>query len=403
MRKKPINILSIKNPFFPSSTSNHSSKKINNKFKKSSTAKCSLKINQAKQKNLLYTSNAPPGINNINNNIYLNLFNKFNNNNNFSLKQNILSPKEIISNRINNSQKNKMKQNLNLDEIPSFSSIRIKNKNTNIQPDLIKSMNFKSNKGHINIRINLKNQFTNNNNSNPNINVSDYNKNNGNDITEKIKEKDLKIIQLKNNLLKSQEIINGINNNINNSLKNNNNKHTTRTIYNLNKSSREKNCFMLTKSSGSFDKILKTAYYEYNINILNNKKQNKKTNKNSFLKKSENINKNKNKDKKFKINNLLYTTKKNKKQNDYLRLYLPSSDFFSDKLKFTSYSNDSENIRNQINNNFCNTEKNQKHKIYLNNTDNNKKNNFSDFKKKCDILKERTKNLINHYITLTES
>ena len=403
MRKKPINILSIKNPFFPSSTSNHSSKKINNKFKKSSTAKCSLKMNHAKQKNLLYTSNAPPGINNINNNIYLNLFNKFNNNNNFSLKQNILSPKEIISNRINNSQKNKMKQNLNLDEIPSFSSIRIKNKNTNIQPDLIKSMNFKSNKGHINIRINLKNQFINNNNSNPNINVSDYNKNNGNDITEKIKEKDLKIIQLKNNLLKSQEIINGINNNINNSLKNNNNKHTTRTIYNLNKSTREKNCFMLTKSSGSFDKILKTAYYEYNINILNNKKQNKKTNKNSFLKKSENINKNKNKDKKFKINNLLYTTKKNKKQNDYLRLYLPSSDFFSDKLKFTSYSNDSENIRNQINNNFCNTEKNQKHKIYLNNTDNNKKNNFSDFKKKCDILKERTKNLINHYITLTES
>ena len=403
MRKKPINILSIKNPFFPSSTSNHSSKKINNKFKKSSTAKCSLKINQAKQKNLLYTSNAPPGINNINNNIYLNLFNKFNNNNNFSLKQNILSPKEIISNRINNSQKNKMKQNLNLDEIPSFSSIKIKNKNTYIQPDLINSMNFKSNKGHINIRINLKNQFINNNNSNPNINVSDYNKNNGNDITEKIKEKDLKIIQLKNNLLKSQEIINGINNNINNSLKNNNNKHTTRTIYNLNKSSREKNCFMLTKSSGSFDKILKTAYYEYNINILNNKKQNKKTNKNSFLKKSENINKNKNKDKNFKINNLLYTTKKNKKQNDYLRLYLPSSDFFSDKLKFTSYSNDSENIRNQINNNFCNTEKNQKHKIYLNNTNNNKKNNFSDFKKKCDILKERTKNLINHYITLTES
>ena len=403
MRKKPINILSIKNPFFPSSTSNHSSKKINNKFKKSSTAKCSLKMNQAKQKNLLYTSNAPPGINNINNNIYLNLFNKFNNNNNFSLKQNILSPKEIISNRINNSQKNKMKQNLNLDEIPSFSSIKIKNKNTHIQPDLINSMNFKSNKGHINIRINLKNQFINNNNSNPNINVSDYNKNNGNDITEKIKEKDLKIIQLKNNLLKSQEIINGINNNINNSLKNNNNKHTTRTIYNLNKSSREKNCFMLTKSSGSFDKILKTAYYEYNINILNNKKQNKKTNKNSFLKKSENINKNKNKDKNFKINNLLYTTKKNKKQNDYLRLYLPSSDFFSDKLKFTSYSNDSENIRNQINNNFCNTEKNQKHKIYLNNTNNNKKNNFSDFKKKCDILKERTKNLINHYITLTES
>ena len=166
MRKKPINILSIKNPFFPSSTSNHSSKKINNKFKKSSTAKCSLKMNQAKQKNLLYTSNAPPGINNINNNIYLNLFNKFNNNNNFSLKQNILSPKEIISNRINNSQKNKMKQNLNLDEIPSFSSIRIKNKNTYIQPDLINSMNFKSNKGHINIRINLKNQFTNNNNEN---------------------------------------------------------------------------------------------------------------------------------------------------------------------------------------------------------------------------------------------
>ena len=65
-------------------------------------------------------------------------------------------------------------------------------------------MNFIDNLWHINIRLNLKNQFINNSSSNFN-NFTEVNY--GFDITEKIKEKDLKIIQLQNDLLKSQEII----------------------------------------------------------------------------------------------------------------------------------------------------------------------------------------------------
>ena len=84
---------------------------------------------------------------------------------------------------------------------------------------------------------------------------------------------------------------------------------------------------------------------------MDNKKQ-KKTHKNSFLKKSENINQIK--DKNFRINNILFTAynTKNKKQNDYLRLYSPTSNFFNTKIKINSYSNDNKNIRNKINNNF---------------------------------------------------
>ena len=58
-------------------------------------------------------------------------------------------------------------------------------------------MNFIDNHGHINIRLNLKNQFINNSSSNFN-NYTEVNY--GFDITEKMKEKDLKIIQLQNDL-----------------------------------------------------------------------------------------------------------------------------------------------------------------------------------------------------------
>ena len=279
MQKKPINIISFTPSFFPLSNNNHRSKKINNKFKKSSTAQYSSKT-KPNQTKVQTSSDAPIGINSINNNIYLNLFNKFSSNIS-SLKYNMMSPKEIIGNRINNNQMNKIRKNLNMNEIPSSSSIKTKNKSTYIHSDLINSMNFINNKGHINIRLNLKNPNIDNNN-----NISDCNIN-YEYIADKMKEKDLKIIQLQNDLLKSQEIINNLNNNINNSFKFNNNKN------NLNKSSREKNIFLLTKSSESVDKILKTTFNEYYSNNLGNKKQNKKNHKNNFLKKSGNNNKKK--------------------------------------------------------------------------------------------------------------
>ena len=406
MKKKPINILTFKSPFFPSSNRSHHSKKSNNKFKKSSTSNYSTKT---KSNNIMPSDN-PIGINSINNNIYLNLFNKFNSNTS-SIKHNMISPKEIISNRINNNQMNKMRKNLNLYEMPSSSIHNKNNKSTYVQPNLIDSMNFINNHGHINIRLNLKNQIINDINNN---NISDYNINTGLDIAEKMKEKNNKIIQLQKDLLKSQEIIYDLNNE-NNILKyKTNNKNKNKNVANLNKSSREKNIFMLTKSSESVDKILKTAFNEYNLDNINNKKSNKKNHKNSFLKKSgflNNIkgtninNKNSNKNKNLKISDILYINNnlKNKKQNDYLRLFLPTSNFYKTKTKFNSYSNDRKSAKNKINfnleYNLIKTDNNKKQQIIIKNTGN-KNNNIDEFIKKCEYIKQKAKSLINNYIDL---
>ena len=408
MKKKPINILTFKSPFFPSSNRSHHSKKSNNKFKKSSTSNYSTKT---KSNNRIPSDN-PIGINSINNNIYLNLFNKFNSNTS-SIKHNMISPKEIISNRINNNQMNKMRKNLNLYEMPSSSIHNKNNKSTYVQPNLIDSMNFINNHGHINIRLNLKNQIINDINNN---NISDYNINTGLDIAEKMKEKNNKIIQLQKDLLKSQEIIYDLNNE-NNILKyKTNNKNKNKNVANLNKSSREKNIFMLTKSSESVDKILKTAFNEYNLDNINNKKSNKKNHKNSFLKKSgflNNIkgtninNKSSNKNKNLKISDILYINNnlKNKKQNDYLRLFLPTSNFYKTKTKFNSYSNDRKNAKNKINfnleYNLIKTDNNKKQQIIIKNKgNNNKNNNIDEFIKKCEYIKQKAKSLINNYIDL---
>ena len=405
MKKKPINILTFKSPFFPSSNRSHHSKKSNNKFKKSSTSNYSTKT---KSNNRIPSDN-PIGINSINNNIYLNLFNKFNSNTS-SIKHNMISPKEIISNRINNNQMNKMRKNLNLYEMPSSSIHNKNNKSTYVQPNLIDSMNFINNHGHINIRLNLKNQIINDINNN---NISDYNINTGLDIAEKMKEKNNKIIQLQKDLLKSQEIIYDLNNE-NNILKyKTNNKNKNKNVANLNKSSREKNIFMLTKSSESVDKILKTAFNENNLDNINNKKSNKKNHKNSFLKKSgflNNIkgtninNKNSNKNKNLKISDILYTNNNtnNKKQNDYLRLFLPNSNFYKTKSKFNSYSNYRKNAKNKINHNLdYNSIKtdnnNKKQQINKKNAGNNNIT-INEFIKKCEYIKQKARNLIYKFI-----
>jgi hypothetical protein len=183
------------------------------------------------------------------------------------LRKNTYGPKQIISTRINNSQISKERKNLNIFEVPSSSSIKRKSNNFYDNPSLINSMNFIDNHGHINIRLNLKNQFINNNSNNYN-NITDVNF----DIGEKLKEKDLKIIQLQNELLKSQEIINNLKtNNTNIDMNMNKNKCNY-----LNNSSQEKNLCILTKSSESVDKILKTAFNAYTSNITTNNLTKKK-------------------------------------------------------------------------------------------------------------------------------
>ena len=276
MNGKGINLLSFKNP----TTKNHRSSKVNNKFKKSSTTQYNY-IN----KNTQYNNNCNTnGIKSINNNIFLNLYNRFNNTT--TLRKIGLNPKQNISTRINNSHISKETKNLNIFDIPSSSSIKRKNNFFYEHPSLINSMNFIDNHGHINIRLNLKNQFINNSSSNfNNFTETNY----GFDITEKIKEKDLKIIQLQNDLLKSQEIIKNF------KTKNDIDKDKNKNIYNnLNNSLKEKNICLLTKSSESVDKILKTTFNGYNTNNYNSnnltkkKNSNRKSYKNNFLKRCGN-------------------------------------------------------------------------------------------------------------------
>jgi hypothetical protein len=172
---------------------------------------------------------------------------------------------------MNDSKTYKEKKNININilQAPQSSSNKNKKNNNLDNSSLVNSMNFIDNHGQINIRLNLK-KFTNNN-------LSNFN--NNNDIEEKMKEKDLKIIQLKNELLKSQEIINHF--------RRNNNLELNKL--NLNYSLNEKNLGLLTKSNESFDKILKTSFNGYISNNLINKKS-KKNYKNIFLKSLRNKN-----------------------------------------------------------------------------------------------------------------
>ena len=401
MKRKSINILSLKNPL----TNNHRSSKVNNKFKKSSTTQYNF-INKNAQYN-----NKNQKVNSINNNIYLNLFKKFNNTS--SLRKNQLNSKQIISTRINNSHISKERKNLNILDAASSSSIK-RNKNSCYDnPSIINSMNFINNHGHINIRLNLKNQFINNSNYNyNNITESSY----GLEITEKMKEKNLKIIQLQNELLKSQEIINNFQTNTNIDI----------TKYNnLNNSLKENNLCILTKSSESVDKILKTAFNGFipnNSNNINKKKNsNRKSYKNSFLKKggtnkiieclkSSKI-REKSENKKYtrdnsRTNRNIYSGYYKNKQSDYLRLFLPLSNYNNDKPKFNSYSNNKPNLNNKMKSNtdMNKTEKNLSYVNKDNSCAENKGN--EDLLKliiKCTALKEKTKNLLNKYIDLGEA
>ena len=407
MNGKSINLLSFKNPI----TKNHRSSKVNNKFKKSSTTQYNY-INKKTQNNNNSNNNSN-GIKSINNNIFLNLFNKFNNTT--TLRKNGLNPKQIISTRINNSHISKEPKNLNILDIPSSSSIKRKNNFFYDHPSLINSMNFFDNHGHINIRLNLKNQFINNSSSNFN-NLTEVNY--GFDITEKMKEKDLKIIQLQNDLLKSQEIIKNF------KTQNDIDKDKNKNLYNnLNNSLKEKNICLLTKSSESVDKILKTTFNGYNFNSNNltkKKNSNRKNYKNNFLKRCGNKKiieciKNSTTKEKYenkrstrdnsKTNRNIYSGFYKKKQSDYLKLFLPLSNFKNEKLKFNSYSNDNKNIKKKSKSNTENMNKTETNKNIFNqiikNCDGKKKNDdFLIFTKKCQELKEKTKKLLDNYINL---
>ena len=396
MKRRSTNLLSFKNPI----TKNNLSLKINNKFKKSSTAQYNY-INKKTQYNYSNT------VNSINNNIFLNLFNKFNHTP--SLGKNSFGPKQITSNRINNSHISKERKDFKIFEVPSSSSINRK-KNYYERPSLINSMNFIGNHGHINIKLNLKNQFINNSNAYYN-NITDVNY--CYDIIERMKEKDLKIIQLQNDLLKSQEIINNL------QLKSNLNLDINKHNY-LNNSLQEKNLHILTKSSESVDKIIKTAFNSYTSNITsNNRKSTRKTYKNNFLKKCGNkinelIKKSKTKEKnrrhsvrnKSRTNRNIYTGYYKNKQNDYLRFFFPLSSCNNQKPKLNSHSNDKRHNKNKNKLKNENIEKNEKNNIYNNRVedgDGNKKNyQFLELTKKCEELKEKTINLLDKYIDLSD-
>ena len=231
-----------------------------------------------------------------------------------------------------------------------------------------------------------------------------------------MKEKNLKIIQLQNELLKSQDIINNFQANPNIDISKYNN---------LNSSLKESNICVLTKSSESVDKILKTAFNGFipnNSNNLNKKKNsNRKSYKNSFLKKGgtnkiieclkSSKNREKSENQKYtrdnsRTNRNIYSGYYKNKQSDYLRLFLPLSNCNNDKPKFNSYSNNKKNINNKTKSN-TDLNKTEKNLSYINKGNGcAKKKGNEDFLKliiKCTELKEKTKNLLNKYIDLGEA
>ena len=91
------------------------------------------------------------------------------------------------------------------------------------------------------------------------------------------------------------------------------------------------------------------------------------------------------------------------KENDYLRLFLPTSNFYKTKSKFNSYSNDRKNAKNKINHNLnynsIKTDNNKNQQINKKNAGNNNIT-INEFIKKCEYIKQKARNLINNYIDL---
>jgi len=109
-------------------------------------------------------------------------------------------------------------------------------------------------------------------------------------------------------------------------------------------------------------------------------------------------------------NKNIYSGNNNKKQSDYLKLFLPLSNFHNEKHKYNSYSNNKKNIKNIMNTNseaeiMNKTEKNRHN--HNNDKDNNTKNKvneeFNIFTKKCEDLKKRTRQLFDNFINLGEA
>ena len=264
----------------------------------------------------------------------------------------------------------------------------------------------KKSKGHINIRLKLNNKMNNKNKSKQKtLNMN---------IIEKIKEKDTKINQLQMDLFQSQELLNRLQKEKQKEL--NLTYNTIKSLENLNLSN-EKN-----------DKILKTNYNKYEISNKNkiNKKnriQNYQNNQKykSLMKISSLLNldnnlKNKNKNKRNINNNsknILSTNslsgffKQNKK-------YQNSQKYFSSNTTNRYYKYNPEqygSCTSLTRNYFTNISKDKKVSINKSKKkinliknpciDNKDINNFKQFAKKCDILKERASKILNDFINLS--
>lgn len=263
--------------------------------------------------------------------------------------------------------------------------------------NLIEQKSKHRNKDRINIRLKLNNEIINNN-----YRKKTKTKNNYDNMIEKIKEKDFYITKLQKDLLLSQELLNQIQNNKQKELS-----FTYNSIKNL------ENFIQNTEKS---DKIIKP-------NFANNEIKRKTSRKSSYIKLETdknlnfetlfvgNYNKNRRNKKfskklgqNFSYKNFLSTYKINNTNNNHIinnniKYNLTKTNY----LKYFSSSPNRYIPKESIQFLSKNKQKNGKvHQTYSN-TYHNKCPDLKDMIEKCNVLKERTNNILDKFIKLIEN
>ena len=330
----------------------------------------------------------------------------------------------------------------NVNEISNGGGEKYSFSNKNLSHNSISSgdlLNYKENKkknGHINIRIKLNNNII-NNNFNYNKKKTKH-KTMNYDMIEKIKEKDSKINELQKKLFESQDLLNKLQKKKQKELSLTYN--SLKSLDNINiytKDYHQTNDYFIPTSEKN-NRILKTNFNKFKINKSNSKKKlynlnskNKNSNFNNSIKKNNFNKKLKTLLKMDSLVNLNLNNKRNYKNTNINSLSgFSKNDTSLNKLKSNFSTSNYINFGSSINRlfphgheqyqscisltrtNLKNKKKEKDKNLSEKNSDNiksllsNKKNisssSLNNLIMKCNILKNKTKNILSNYISLTE-
>lgn len=266
-------------------------------------------------------------------------------------------------------------------KISLYSNFIKKYKNSNNDISTTDSLNCKNGSGRINLCLNLNNEFINNN-----FTRKSKNKNNHhyNELIEKIKEKDSRIIKLQKDLLKSQELLN--------KLQKNKKKELSFTYNSINSIRSLDNLYdFFTITNEKEEEIIKNNYNKniFNTNTFTNNK-NKKIFKNSFsgFYNTNNMNE-------YQSSNNLITTNRVKFFTSLSNMCFPRG-----PRKYDSCVSLSKHEKRKINIYYKSNKKT--------NIESEKRNNivkvgkYEEIKNKCIDLQKKANKVLNNYILLIE-